>query len=320
MANETANLNTRGELATHIQAKLQQTTSNAKRAEILRDLDHCYRVALTRKPWPQLNRWVDTGISASGGVAYIFLPKDVRNIIGIQDATTPIAMQQFTAKNLFNQTNGFANLNGLAVEFARVADSATNAVLSAGTALEILSDGTDTRAGFIRGRYNNEQKTQAFTLTSAVAVSLGSWDEANLLEIASSSQSRTVTLRIVGGANVGAVAPNETVAAYQKFRVFPIPQNTVTLRVLYKYTPPQIFDENHQYVIPIQDYLMQKVMAMAYQADRKWAPAQAHMAEAEMIFASICTEIFGEEIEVATPLFTFGGRIAGGIIVNRHGE
>lgn len=321
MMNSTASLNTRGEIATHIAGKVQQTGSTAKRNEILRDLDHAYRIVLAQYEWPQLIRFEEAAVQQAANQAFFFLPKEVQDVIAIQDATTPLNLAQVTANKIMNQSQGFATIQGLSYEVSRMGDSGVKVVLDAGTALEIASSGTDVRTGFVTGRRSGEQKTQAFTLNGTNQVSLGSWDDVFSVQVSSSSTANTLTIRIVTvNTTVAVIAPNETIAQYQRRRLYPVPAGAITLRVVYRYTPPQIFSEDHQYVLPIQDYLVEWGLALAYEADRKWAPAQAHKQEAQRILSFVVRTHMGEEIEVASPLYTWGGQLAGGgIIVNRHG-
>jgi len=325
MANEVAGLTTRGDLATHI-ATFIQDLSAARRAMILRDLDYGYRQALERYDWPQLIRWADSDIVVSNGQAYFFTPKDVRTILGLVDATTPFVTQEMTAGGLIAQSGGFTQISGVPTSYAEVGEFGINTVLSAATALEILSSdsGTnpsDSRTGWIRGRLNGQQQSVSFTLTGTIPVAVGTWDEVYETSLSTTSTTLTVTLRTVSSAStVAIVAPNESRAVYRRYRLFTLPSGTRTYRIIYKYTPPQIFDETHVYLIPIQNYLIEWGIAKSYESRRQYDLAQRHTQEAEVAISKSWYEICGNRVEMAVPLAALSRITQGsGIVINAYG-
>jgi len=320
MSNEVSGLNTRGDLATHI-ATFIQDLSTARRAMILRDLDYGYRQALERYDWPQLIRWADSDIVVSSGQAYFFTGKDVRTVIGLVDATTPFVTQEITTSALIAQSGGFTQISGIPTGFAEVGEFGINTVLTAGTNLEVLSSATDTRTGWIRGRLSGQQKTEAITLDGTNIVPLGAWDEVFEFSLASSSTTLTVTLRIdTTQATVAQIVPNESEAVYRRYRLFTLPSGTRTYRIIYKYTPPQIFSETHVFQIPIENYLIEWGIAKSYESRRQYDLAGRHSQLAEAAITKTWYEITGNRVDTAVPLAALSRITQGsGIVINAYG-
>lgn len=321
MSNEVQGLSTRGELATHV-AQFIQDVGVARRAMILRDLDYGYRQALERYDWPQLLRWADSDIVLSNGAAYFFTEKNVRTILGLVDATTPFVTQEFSAFGLISSTGGFTQISGVPTQHAYVGEFGINTVLTAQTNLEVLSSGApDVRTGFLRGLSLGEQKTTAFTLNGTTAVNVGLWDEVYEFSVTSGTDTRAITLRTVSGATtVATIAPSETRAVYRRHRLFTLTSGTRTYRIIYKYTPPTIFEEDHVYQIPIQNYLIEWGIAKSYESRRQYDLAQAHVAMAEAALSKTWYEICGNRIETSTPLGALARITQGaGIVINAYG-
>lgn len=301
MANETTSLNTRGAIATAVAKFIQDEGSN-RRTMILVDLDRGYRNALRRFNWPQALRWLDTQISLAASAAYFFTPKDVRTLLRVVDATTPSILQELGLDTMIDHSTGFVDLSGLPCQYAHAGDSAINTVIAPATALEVLSDGTDVRTGFIEGILAGQTKRTSITLTGVTPVALGSWDEVTGFFFTTVSSSRIITLRTVSGATtVATVSLNETRSVYQRFRLAQIPQMTTALKIIYKYTPPMILSEDHEYIIPINDYLMEYAIAQSLKSRRQFSPAQMHEVAAENTLLMIWQESRGHRTEQYVP-------------------
>lgn len=310
MSNEIDGLGTRGQLASAI-GEFIQDLSTARAAMIKVDLDRLYRDALRRYPWPQLFRWVDATVSVSPGGAYFFTPKDVRVILRVCNINTPYVIPESTLQDFVDLSGGFSNLSGLPYQYAQAGVSGINQVIAAATPLEILSDGTDVRTGYLRGVLAGEAKSASFTLTGITPVALGSWDEVFEVTIASTSTSATLAVRTVAGATaVATIAPREVKSQYNRYRLAAIPQVLTALRVIYKFTPPMIMDDSHEYVVPIQDYLFEAAVASSLESRRQQVSAQQHLAKAEQILTNIWQESRGmrqEQYVPASPYYGYGG-------------
>jgi hypothetical protein len=320
MSNEVSGLTTRGDLATHIAAFIQDLSSG-RRAMILRDLDYGYRQALERYDWPQLLRWADSDLVVSNGQAFFFTPKDVRTIIGLIDATTPFVTQEMTAWGIVAQSGGFTQISGVPTGFAEVGEFGIKTVLDAGTSLEVFSSAADTRTGWLRGRLDGEQKTKAIQLNGTNIVPLGAWDEVYEFSLATSSTTLAVTLRNdTTLAEVALIAPNESQAVYRRYRLFTLPSGTRAYRIAYKYTPPQIFSETHTYQIPVSNYLIEWGIAKSYESRRQYDLAQKHTQLAEAAISKSWYEITGNRVETAVPLAALSRITQGsGIVINAYG-
>lgn len=309
MANEINALGTRGELASAVAAKLQDT-STSRRTIILSDIDEGYRQALRRFVWPQAIRFVETGLSIASAGAFFFLPKDVACLIRVVDATVPNALQEYAIADLVDHAFGFVSLSGIACQFAHSGDSGINLAINPATALEVLSSGTDVRTGIIEGTLGGQQKRTSFTLSSTTPVTLGSWDEVNRIYLASMSSSGglTVTVRRTSDAVTAAtIGPFERSSIYRRFRVWPVPQQTTTLKAIYKFTPPAILDESHEYTIPIQDFLLLFAWGRGLQQRREFSPGESLLAQAESTLLATYLESRGQRTEQYQPISPYVG-------------
>lgn len=319
MSNEINGLSTRGELASAI-AEFIQDLSAERESMIKVDLDRLYRDALRRYPWPQLFRWVDATVSVNTGGAYFFTPKDVRVILRVCNINTPYVIPEATLQDFVDMSAGFSNLSGMPYQYAQAGVSGINQVLQPATALEILSDSTDVRTGYIRGNLSGEARTATFTLTGITPVALGNWDEVYEIALASTSNSATVTVRTVtGSATVATVAPREVKSSYNRYRMAAIPQVQTALRVVYKFTPPMIMDDSHEYIVPIQDYLFESAVACSLEGRRQQVSAQQHLAKAEAILQRIWDESRGMRQEQYVPASPYWGFNGDGIYVGALG-
>jgi len=303
MANEINDLNTRGGLATAIGLKLQDTSTN--RATIIKtDLDEGYREALQRYPWPQAIRWLDSSVTPSSGASYFFLPKDVRRIMRIMNSTTPMTIDQVAMEAFIDMTCGFVTISGLPCQYARAGDSAINTTLTANTALEILGESGETRAGVIEGLLSGQQKRTTFTLSGVTPQAVGNWDEVTALYMASMSGTagRTVTLRkVTGSTTVATIGPYETKAVYQRFRLWPQPSADTTLRIVYQYSPPAVMADTDEYIIPIQNYLHDYAWGRGLQQRREYAPAQDLLLSAETKLTRAWLDSKGDRVDQYVP-------------------
>ena len=320
MANEINDLQTRGELADHVADFIQDTSTNRRRM-ILRDLDDGYREAIKRHEWPQLLRWSDVDITVLNNVPYFFVEKSIRTVLGFIDGQTPFRVQEVSLMGLLDHTSGFTQIQGVPTNVAQAGEFGIRIFIDAGTSLEVISDGTDTRTGWVKGLLSGELKSTSFTLTSAFAVSVGSWDEIYEFSLSTTSTSRSVTLRKTSDATTaGVIAPNETQAIYRRYRLFTVPSGTRPYRIIYKYTPPQIFDETHVYPIPVQGYLMEYAIAKSFQSRRQWAPAEKHQQEAERKLLMTWKEIEGNRVDLSVPAAALMRVTQGsGIVINAYG-
>lgn len=320
MANEISGLGTRGALADAI-AEFIQDLSDPRVAMIKLDLDRLYRDALRRFPWPQLFRWVDSTVSVNTGGAYFFTPKDVRVILRVINVQTPYVIPEATLQDFVDMSAGFSNLSGLPYQYAQAGVSGINQVLTPTTALEILSDSADVRTGYVRGMLGGEARTVTFTLTGTAPVALGNWDE--VLEgpvLSETSNTATVTMRIVtGSVTVATVAPREIKSLYNRYRLAAIPQVLTALRVVYKATPPMVMDDDHEYLVPIQDYLFEAAVATSLESRRQQVSAQQHIARAEEILRRIWEESRGMRQEQYVPASPYWGFNGDGIYVGALG-
>lgn len=269
----------RGQLATQI-ASFLQDTGTPRRTIILSDLDIAYVEALNGSRWPQLLRQTD--VSVASGATHFYLPKDVHILLRVLDSSIPFVLGNQSLANLIDQTHGLIDTQGLSTTYSFSGMSGTHTALSAGTSLEILSDGSDTRTGQIDGYLNGLQQSRTFTLTGTTPVALGSWDRIINLQLNSSNTSRNVYLRRVSDSVVVShIAPSEFEGNYREYRLAAVPAAALTLRLVYYYQPPPVLSENYRYPIPIQNYLYQQCVGMGLQQRRQWQPARDHFAMAK---------------------------------------
>lgn len=302
MANEISSPNSRGGLATAVGLFIQDQ-STARRTMILTDIDRGYRQALRRFDWPQAIRWYEAAVSLSTSDAFMSLPKDVGNVIRVVNTTVPGVMQETEISSQIDNTAGFLAIAGLPYNIARVGDSAVNRTLSPSTALEVVSDGTDVRTGFVEGILSGQTKRQGFTLTSAVAVAVGNWDEVTAVYVTSTSTIRTVSIRIVAGSTViGTIAPSELRSVQPRYRVWPVPSQITSLKVIYRYAPPMLNDETHEFIIPIVDYLFEWAVGKSLESRRQFGPGAQHLQQAEMVLNQIWLDSRGHRTEQWAPI------------------
>lgn len=320
MANEISGLSTRGEIADQVADFIQDVSTN-RRTMILRDIDEGYREALKKHEWPQLLRWADTEITVLNNVAYLFTEKNIRTVLAFIDGTTPFLVQEFSLSALLAHTSGFTQIQGVPSNVAHVGDFGIRIPIDAATSLEVLSSGTDVRTGWIKGLLSGELKSTSFTLTGTNVVNVGAWDEVYEFMISSSSTSTTITLRKVSDQTTASViAPNERQAIYRRYRLHTLPSGTRPYRIIYKYTPPAVFDETHTFIIPIEKYLAEYAKARSFESRRQWAPAGKHDQMAAVALAETWHEIEGNRVDVSIPAAALMRQTQGaGIVINAYG-
>jgi hypothetical protein len=323
MANEVLSTVTRGQLVEHIQEFVQDRSEN-RAAMIRRDLDHAYRIALRRYEWPHLIRWQDSALQYVDGQAFFFAPKDAAQILRLQDQTTPINPFEYSFGSVMDLSGGLATITSVPTSFAHVGTSAINVAIPAGTLVEVVSnDPGDVRQGVARGRKTEQPQTLAFTLLGDIPLQLGSWDEIAQFSLTTSSETETVIVRISGGGQtLTTIAPNEVETVYQKFRLFPLSSGPRVIRVVYRVVPPAIFSDDHVYLIPIQDYLIEYGISKSLQSRREPNLANENLAESDRILMEIWNEVTRGVIDIASPLFSWStnGRYGpGGIVIRAHG-
>lgn len=295
-------LRTRGELADAIASRVQDT-STSRRTQILSMLDQGYRRALNRHYWPQLVRYADAAVTVAKGETFFSTPKDVRNVLRILDDTTPFVLSQFSAEAVVDMTQGFVEVSGQPAHFFMVGEYGANQPVT-DQAVEVVSDGTDTRTYFVRGiGGDGEPKTSTGALTSASAVSLGTWDEIEQFYVTTTDSSRTVTLRKgSGGATLATLAPGEREARYRRYRLMLKTPQAVDLTIIYRSDGRILDSESHRYPIPIEDYLIEFGVAKVLESLRQWSPAKHHMAQAEEGLVAAIVRDESERIHLSAPM------------------
>lgn len=278
---ETNSLQTRGQLADAV-AAFMQDTSAARRTMILQSMDQGFRDALQRYDWPGLVRWVDAAVVVAAGEAYFHAPEDARMLLGVVDSTTPLNLESWDLGGLVAATDGYADIRGRAVAYAFVGSVGINTLITVNTALEVVSDGVDTRTFWLGGRRGNNQTHISFALTGTSAVSLGLWDDVTQVNMAAVDANRTVTVRGQGaGVTYSQIRPSNIGVGFLRYRIAAVPGQSTTLRLIYKYTPPTSFDDGHVYPLPINNFLFDFAIGRMYQSRRQWDGAREHIVMAE---------------------------------------
>jgi len=301
MSNEITNLMTRGQL-TDAAADLIQDTSANRKAMIRVALDMGFREALQRYDWPGLIRWVDAAVVVAANEAYFHAPEEVRSLLAVVDSTAPFVLDSLDIGAEIHMTQGFVTLSGGPVAYAHVGDVGINARFSAATPLEIVSDGADTRTVWIAGFQGIVPVRSSFVLTGTTAVSVGSWDDVTELSAATTDTVRSVTLRGAGAGTVySVIRPNTFHTMFKRYRLAAVPGQVTTLRLIFRYTPPPVFNDAHVYPLPIQNYLMEFAVAMSYQSRRQQDFAVQHFELAEAFLLSAMSESERGRIRISRP-------------------
>lgn len=262
-----------------------------------------YEMALKNPEWPELATWDDAAFTMVAGVAFAHTPKHVREIISVVDASAPFHMSGLDPAGLAWDQQGQSTVTGGPTRFTVVGKVGINAILAAGATLEVLSSGTDTRTGTIRGKRSGEYVTATFTLTGTSAVSISqAFDDVLQFFVATSNSSNTVTLRLAGaGATVSTIGPDEVDAEYWRLRLNFVPASADTVRLIYKASPPAVTGDSHQYLLPISNFLYHFAIGMYFEK-RRLGPLAAHhfqLAEADLL--KTLMELKGQTQDVAIP-------------------
>lgn len=298
-------IKTRGDLVSAI-GRFVEDPSTAGAALIRDFLDIGYEELISLPDWTPIIRWTDSAVSLSAGAAYLHTPKHVREIIAIVDQTAPFNLEGHAVSSLLDDQQGFASTSGAATRWSHVGDYGINTTIAAGTSVEVLSDGSDTRTGRIDGIRNGEHQSSTFTLNGTTAVSISqTWDEILQFYMTGTtavSTSRTVTLRIASaGATLATLGPGELDAVYHRLRLNFLVGATTAYRIVYKAVPPPITADSQHYMLPIVPYLYHYGIAMYYEKRRQGSLAQHHMALAQQALNKVLMEIKNQSVDVAVP-------------------
>lgn len=278
--NEINTLQTRLQLQNAVANFIQDTSTN-RATQIGLALDQGFRTALQRYDWPGLVRWSDAAVTLSAGDAYFHAPQECRNIIAVHDTTSIFDLSELSLRTLATETGGFATLTGGPAFYSLVGDVGINTTFAAATALELLSSAADTRVVTLEGVQSGVNVRSTVTLTGATPAAAGTWSDVTAFYV-DSAGAQTVTLRTVtGSTTVAQLLPQNRSVVYRRFRLARLPAANTTLRIIYQYTPPPIFDDSHVYPIPVQGYLFDFALGRMYQSKRQWDAAREHFALAE---------------------------------------
>lgn len=302
MMTGTATIKTRGELKAAVGRFVEDSSTNGL-ALIGDFLDQGYEEALKMSEWPPIVRWADSAVSLAAGVAYLHTPKDVREIIAIVDQTSPFNLDGFGVEQLLADQQGFAGTAGAPTRWSHVGDYGIKATLTAGSTVELVSDGTDVRTGTIIGIRNGETQTTSFTLngTSVVAVSQ-TYDEILQFYVASTSNTRTVTLRLASaGATLATIGPGEIDAVYKRLRLNFLTGATTAYRIVYKAVPPPVNADSQHYMLPISTYLYQYAIAMYFDKRREYQLSARHLGLAQNALDKTLLEFKSQAVDVCVP-------------------
>lgn len=302
MSNETANLMTRGQIVDAVADFIQDTAENRK-AMIRVAVDMAFRDALQRYDWPGLVRWKDAAVTVAQAQAYFHAPEEARSLITVIDSTVPFQLSEFDLLGLVSPLHGDVNISGSVVAYGKESDVAINEKFASATALELVSDAADTRTVWMTGFQSDAPVRKSFVLNGTMPVAVGTWDDVTEMSVATTNATNTVSLRkVTEGTVVSRIRPRFTSVNFQRFRLAAVPAQSTVLRLIYRYTPPPIFDDAHVFPIPVQTYLMQFAIASSFQSRRQWAPARDHFALAQEFLLSAIGEAERGRVRMPRPM------------------
>lgn len=281
--NATTNFRTRTDLLNAVGRAVEDSSTAG--ATLIGDyLDLAFEDLITSPHLPPLVRWHDAAVSVSAGAAYFHSPKHAREVIAITDTTTPWTLTPKDPYVFSIEDAGLAGGTGSPTSFTPVGDYGINTTISAGTAVEVLSSGSDTRQVTIRGILGGEYAQQSATLSGTTPVAVSStWDDIFQFYVASTVNNRTITLRIASaGATLSTIGPNELDAVYHRYRLSAPAGQATSIRMLYKASPMALVSNSDMYPLPVGPYLYHAACAR-YQGEKRRLPeiARDHEARAE---------------------------------------
>lgn len=304
MSNQaTTSFRTKTALKAAVGRMVEDSSTNG--AALINDfIDLALEHALTLPDFPPLVRWHDSAASVSATGTYIHAPKHARELIRVVDTTAPFPLNLESPAGIGLWTSFSGSDLGGPTAVSHVGDYGIKQTIPAGSALELVSSGSDTRSVTVRGILGDEYATVTTTLTGATPVAVSStWDDIFQLYVDSVNATRTISLRLVTGSTViGTIGPGELDALYHRLRLNSAAGTASSYRIIYKASPQAVGSDSEQ-IFPgsLGVYCYHWACGMFFEKRRQGTLAEHHFALAKSYLDQLCMEWARQRRDVAVP-------------------
>lgn len=264
-----------------------------------------YFLLTTRHMWPQLVEERETGVTATSGSTFVYLPKDVESILVLTPSQLDYpAMAYSISKMAGDYHNDLLNQPGPIERYAPAGEVGRNRDFhtSAERITITPSSGEITTGigGVVSGiDSDGNHIVEEFTITTIAVTTTNSFADIYSVS-ADGAQTKALTYSGFTSTNTyGHIAPGEATSRYKRLRLHYIPTTSEILWLYYKRRVARLTKDDQVPEIPISAVLVEKGIAYQYSKDRKWAAAmQVHEGKAEGYLAELVASFNMHEDQV----------------------
>lgn len=309
----------------HVARVVQETgsssSSGTQKTRIREAIGIAYADLLRRYPWPNLMDAKETGVTATAGQSFVYLPKYVQQVYfllpSVLDQLAPheAILQFMNRRGSFKDTQFPIEAFSDAGEVGRKTDFSSTA-----ETLEV-SGGTASYTALLHGMTSTDDEvTEAVLVTSGAATpSNTSFTDLYSVSTDGSHTSVVTVAGVTSSTTYATIGPSERTARYRRLRLSGVPTSAETLAIYYKKRAIPLLNDDQVPEIPVSTAIIHTAIAFFYGHQRRWANAmQTHLGLAEQAVRNVLGEELGQghRIEQGVPLGVRARRGAGRIIVN----
>lgn len=309
------------EIYTQIEQYVQDTGSY-RQTRIQDSINREYENVANRYDWPQLKRYIQSGLSQVSGSAFLVMPKDFKFLIALGQSTTGIQSDISGWRRLISGTVGKLTTTGPFEEVAEVGEYAQLTQIVAAEKLRFVSSSASdtTQSIRVRGLVSANEREETVALNGLTTVDSALTYDAGLsvLSIAGSTRDRQGVITVTGvtsGTTYLQIAPYEFTARHRAFRVYPQPTTAINVVVAYSKRIAWMLNDGDVPEIPVSQYLIKRVTGDIWTHMRKRSLGLEMIKEAEQILDTLT-----EQYESGEPRILQAAPPGGSLVNQMRGQ
>ena len=298
--------------------RLINDTSTGRQTKVNDWLAHHYKEAGDAYDWPQLVRISEERVSVVAGSKFVYLPKDVEQILVIMPTNQAQPLLNADPSSLYRASGVDFNVNGPALRWADAGDAPKRVEFSAaGENLSVAQTGySATSTAFVSGIITaapgdptslETSETVTVSASSGVYTSLGggnTYYDVSGFSVQSNDSGYYSLRGVTTGTVYAVISPGDTTVRYRRIRLMNAPDAALTVTFAWKKRLARLTNDNQSVEIPVSGSIIEKTIATMYHEQREWANSTRYdtRAENELARAYSSAASKGQTIELGQPM------------------
>lgn len=258
-----------------------------------------YEEIAKRHLWPELVRSAEAGISLTSGERFIYLPKEVAQLLFFYQRTDDNVLNYQDVRDLFRRAGTTAESSGQVSDYSFAGlEGKKTGWHTAAEKLELVSDSTSDTAvtAVVHGMLADDNEFDEEVALNGTTGVLTTKDYADLLSVSCDGHVGIVTVTGNTSAKEYAeIAPDEVTARYKKYRLLWIPSSADSITYYFKKHVRRLTRDNQTPEFPCSHWIVQRgVYQQLLQQRKGGALSQLALQESERIYQEMLDQSEGQ--------------------------